>query len=357
MSASEIIRIVLAVGLVVFLVLWRLGFKEWLKDRKKSQRKQEADQKRAAEQKKAKQKAQQQKDEYLRRTSQVLKLNLEGLEQKSVVAGGSTIWYLEGGVANQGSTVLLLHGFAGQKEDWSEMANYLLRAGYYVVAPDLPGFGQNVKNPEGNYQVTAQAKRIRAFAKALDLERVHLAGASLGGSVAAALAYGAPDQVSSLTLIEPFGVRVPYETELDKMLAQGRNPLTIANPAAFDNLLGFLFETVPPMPEALKKHLADEAAKHRDFYLKMWPQIRGGERAHLLDLLLPELKPRLLVIQGAESKVIHPATPDIIQGTVRSAQTCVIAGCGHLPAIEKSEETANRLLEFLSEDHAPTPVA
>ncbi len=352
MSASEIIRLVLAVGLVVFLVLWRSGFREWLKEHKKGQRKQEEEQKRAAEKKQARQKALQVKEEYQRRTSQVLKLNLEGLEQKSVGAGSGAIWYLEGGVGNQGPTVLLLHGFAGQKEDWSEFAKFLLRANCYVIAPDLPGFGQNAKNPEGNYEVTTQTKRIRAFAKALDLERVHLVGSSLGGTVAAALTYGAPDQILSLTLIEPFGVRVPYETELDKMLAKERNPLTIANPAAYDNLLGFLFETPPAMSESLKQHLGDEAAKHREFYLKMWPQIRGGDRAHLLDLLMPEIKKKTLVIQGGKSRVVHPATADIIHGMVRGSQTFVLAECGHLPAVEEPEATARRFIEFLNEDGA-----
>ena len=249
--------------------------------------------------------------------------------------------------------MLLLHGFAGQKEDWNAFAQPLLEKNLHVVAPDLPGFGENVKNPDANYEVTTQAKRIRAFANALELERFHLVGSSLGGTIAAAYVYGAADQVLSLTLIEPFGVRVPYESELDKYLARGVNPLAVANSAAYDNLLGFLFETPPALPEALKQHQAEQAAVHRGFYLKMWPQIRGGERAHLLDLLLPELNKKTLVIQGEKSKVVHPATVQIICNMVRGSRAATIEGCGHLPAVEKPQETARHFLQFLREAPAP----
>ena len=69
----------------------------------------------------------------------------------------------------------------------------------------------------------------------------HLVGHSVGGSIAAAVAYGASQEVASLTLIEPFGVRVPYQSKLDEILAQERNPMVIATPTAYDNLLGFVF--------------------------------------------------------------------------------------------------------------------
>jgi len=350
MTTSEFIRLALAVVLILGFAAWRLGIRSFIKERREKQRKQAALAQRKTQAHQANSRAQQEQEARARRTSQILKLDLQGLAQKSVSAGGLDIWYLEGGITGRGPTALLLHGFASRKEDWNGFAAPLLQAGLHVIAPDLPGFGQNAKAPDLGYEVTSQAKRVRAFAAALQLRRFHLVGSSLGGSIAAALTYGAPDLVASLTLIEPFGVRVPYESQLDQYLQRGVNPLTISTPEAYDNLLGFLFETPPAMSEAVKRHRAEETAAHRDFYLKMWPQIRGGERAHLLDLLLPEIKVKTLAIQGAKSKVTHPATGKIVANMVRGAQAVEIPDCGHLPAVEKPEETARCFLRLVAEE-------
>ena len=181
----------------------------------------------------------------------------------------------------------------------------------------------------------------------MGLERFHLVGHSVGASIAAAIAYAAPKQVSSLTLIEPFGVRVPYESELDKMLAQDRNPMVIATEMAYDNLLGFVYHQPPEMPPALKKLRAEQASANRVFHLKVWKEVREGERAHLLDLLLPVIKITTLIIQGAESKVIHPATAGVIEAMMSDARSAVIEQCGHFAMTERPQETAESILRFL----------
>ena len=76
-------------------------------------------------------------------------------------------------------------------------------------------------------------------------------------------------------------------------------------------------------------------------------EIREGERAHLLDLLLPVIQLKTLVIQGAASQVIHPATPGVIQAMMSDSHLAVIEDCGHFPMVERPQETAEHLLEFL----------
>ena len=162
--------------------------------------------------------------------------------------------------------------------------------------------------------------------------------------------------MASLTLIEPFGLRVPYESELDEMLAHERNPMVIATPMAYDNLLGFVFHQPPQMPPALKKHRAEQAAENRVFYLKMWKEIWEGERAKLLDLLLPEIKTKTLIIQGAQSQVVHPATPGVAEGMMNDARSAVIEDCGHFPMVEQPRATADHILEFFKTIPPPATV-
>ena len=46
-------------------------------------------------------------------------------------------------------TVLLLHGFLGQAEDWQPITEGLAIAGMRCIALDLPGHGQTSFHPSG----------------------------------------------------------------------------------------------------------------------------------------------------------------------------------------------------------------
>ncbi len=61
-----------------------------------------------------------------------------GLVEKSIRVGDHRIMYLEGG---RGETVLLIHGFGADKDNWTRFAGYLTPS-YHVIIPDLPGSGK-----------------------------------------------------------------------------------------------------------------------------------------------------------------------------------------------------------------------
>lgn|GEM_PF-6499225 len=278
-----------------------------------------------------------------------------GIERKLIAVGDHDIWYLEGG-ARTGDAVLLLHGFAGDKEQWLGLMSQLLGQGLRVVAPDLPGCGQNDKDPEASYDIMSQVKHIRAFAHRVGISSAHLVGASMGAVVAAAFAYGVRDVARSLVLIEPFCLRVPRRSELDELLEQGRNPLIIAAPAGYENLMSFL--CARPVSDRFKRQRAERLAADRRVNLKIWQDVCEGERAHLLDLLLPALTLRTLVIVGAKSRVVHAASAEVIRGMMPAVQAVVLEDCGHLPMLENLTETAKHVVRFvLSVGQDPAPVA
>ncbi len=347
MTTSEWVRVVIIVICVLVLLARRYDLMGKLQEKQKKKEEQQAKLKRREERKEQRQQAHERQAAKKAQTAEILKRGLGRLQQKSLqVAAGLKIWYLEGGARPDARPVLMLHGFAGDKENWGEVGKLLIAEGSHLVIPDLPGFGQSDKHPDKPYDVTTQTKRIRAFIQRAGLKDFHLVGHSVGGTIAAAIAYSTPQEVASLTLIEPFGLRVPYESELDKMLAQERNPMVIATPMAYDNLLGFVFHQPPQMPPALKKHRAEQAAENRGFYLKMWKEIWEGERANLLDLLLPVIKIKTLIVQGAQSQVVHSATPGMVEGMMSDVRSAVIEDCGHFPMVEQPQATADRLIEF-----------
>ena len=72
-------------------------------------------------------------------------------------------------------------------------------------------------------------------------------------------------------------------------------------------------------------------------------------QVRFLDLLLPVIKLKTLILQGAQSKVIHPATPGVVEAMMSDVQAAVIENCGHFPMIEQPQTTAQHMLEFFKE--------
>ncbi len=267
------------------------------------------------------------------------------LEERVVPIGKGQISYL-GGTKPGASTVLLLHGFAADKEIWLDLFPLLEQAGYQVVAPDLPGFGSNFPDPDGQYDAASLAKQIRTFARQAGLVSFHLVGHSVSAIVAASYAYAFPTEVATLTMIEPLGITTPADSDLDRQLKNHRNPLLIAKPEAYDQLLAYVTVTPPTMPAARKRRRAETLVNDRPCHQLVWSKLLEGDRRNLLDLLLPELKKRTLGIFGAKSKVVHQQTAKMLELRMPDARTAILPDCGHWPMVEKPKEVAELLVSF-----------
>src|SRR5690606_39235182 len=134
------------------------------------------------------------------------------------------------------------------RDNWLRFARRF-STDYRVVALDLPGFGESSK-PDASYDVASQVERLRAFVQALQLERPHLIGNSMGGHIAALYAARYPTEVRSLALLDNAGVTSPRQSEMFAMLERGEpNPLVVRKAEDFDTLMDFVFVSPPPLPE------------------------------------------------------------------------------------------------------------
>jgi 2-succinyl-6-hydroxy-2,4-cyclohexadiene-1-carboxylate synthase len=98
-------------------------------------------------------------------------------------------------------TLVLLHGFAGTRHTWEQVAAHMGRQdtgqqGYLPLALDLPGHGEaaDIESP-----ITFQGAVEHVLAACPD--RFALAGYSLGGRIALRVALAAPERVSRLVLV------------------------------------------------------------------------------------------------------------------------------------------------------------
>ncbi|MFE2583785.1 alpha/beta fold hydrolase [Streptomyces sp. NPDC059378] len=103
----------------------------------------------------------------------------------------------------RGEPLLLLHGIGHHRQAWDPVVD-ILATERDVIAVDLPGFGASPALPDGlAYDLPTTSAVFGAFCEALELDRPHVAGNSLGGLLA--LDLGREKVVRSVTALSPAG--------------------------------------------------------------------------------------------------------------------------------------------------------
>ncbi|MFG2948195.1 alpha/beta fold hydrolase [Streptomyces adustus] len=103
----------------------------------------------------------------------------------------------------RGEPLLLLHGIGHHRQAWDPVVD-ILATERDVIAVDLPGFGASPGLPDGlTYDLPTTSAVFGAFCEALELDRPHVAGNSLGGLLA--LDLGREKLVRSVTALSPAG--------------------------------------------------------------------------------------------------------------------------------------------------------
>lgn len=101
--------------------------------------------------------------------------------------------------------ILALHGWLDNANSFDLIAPYLSQD-FYLIAIDLPGHGYSSHLPQGSYyHLIDGIYTIIQVMDALDYERIHLLGHSLGGCLASLVAGVAPNRVVSAAFIDALG--------------------------------------------------------------------------------------------------------------------------------------------------------
>lgn len=271
-----------------------------------------------------------------------------GFKQHSIRVGGLHMEYLQGGEGGRDDALVLLHGFGADKDHWTRVGKYLSKH-FWVIAPDLPGFGESSADPDIDYTISAQVERLKAFTAALGIKTFHLGGSSMGGNIAGAYASRFPDAIKSLLLIAPGGVSACAPSELDRLLEAGKpNPLVAKSPAGYDHLLNFVFYKKPFLPGAIKKHFMHTAIERQALNGRIFEQVHDNTGdSPPLEALVDGLFVPTLIVWGKNDRLLHVSGAEILKNVMPQARTAILDQVGHLPMIEKPKETAALYLGLL----------
>ncbi|HJR93533.1 MAG TPA: alpha/beta hydrolase [Acidimicrobiia bacterium] len=107
--------------------------------------------------------------------------------------------YVHRGGADQGDTVVLVHGAGGDHTTWRFQTRWLAARGFRVLAPDLPGHGATAGSAVAT--IEEGARWLADLIAAEGMPPVTLAGNSMGALMAIETGATRPDLVDALVLV------------------------------------------------------------------------------------------------------------------------------------------------------------
>jgi len=247
--------------------------------------------------------------------------------------------YLEGG---RGEPLVLVHGFGGNKDNFTRVARWLTPH-YRVIVPDLVGFGESSHPLDASYAYAAQAERLHAFVRALALENAHFGGNSMGGAVVLSYAAQYRSEVASLWLLDAAGIPEAPVSELRKIIeTTGRNPLLVATEDDFAHLLTFAMSDPPYIPRMVVNVMAQERIRNQAIERRAFEQIATDSVTRQVH----GLPTPTLIVWGDEDRLLHVGTAEMLHTLLPRSQVIVMPHVGHMPMVERPEQSAQDYLRF-----------
>jgi pimeloyl-ACP methyl ester carboxylesterase len=118
---------------------------------------------------------------------------------RAATVDGATIHSTSTGQGTK--TVIFVHGWTCDETSWSEQVPVLAQK-YRVITIDLPGHGQSDLPKDGKFSMDLFAKAVEAVRAEANVERVILAGHSMGGPVVYRYAQLYPEHTAALILVD-----------------------------------------------------------------------------------------------------------------------------------------------------------
>jgi pimeloyl-ACP methyl ester carboxylesterase len=169
----------------------------------------------------------------------------------------------------------------------------------------------------------------------------------MGGNISGRYAIRFPDKVLSLGLFNTAGVvHCPEKSEMDRRLERGENPLLVETPEDFDATIEFTFVKPPWFPGPVKKIMASEWIRNRSFNEKVFGEIMGEGSS--LEPDLAKIEARTLILWGDTDRLLHVSCTEVLEAGLKESTTVIMKDCGHVPMMERPEETARHYMEFLA---------
>ena len=238
-----------------------------------------------------------------------------------------------GAGGGQGKPFLILHGWGSKSERWEKVGELLSEKGFFVVVPDLPGFGKS-QEPATAWNLDNYVEWLHEFSeKVLELNKsFYLFGHSFGGSIAIKFSIKYNQRVEKLFLAsaafyrrKTLGKKVSYKV------------------AKIVKIFSFL-----PYYDLARKAVYKFVLRKSDY-----PYVSGVMKdtyinviSENLSLHFPFLKVFTIIIWGDKDELTPLKDARFVHEKLHRSTLCIIPNVGHnLDRHDRPELLAQKILE------------
>jgi pimeloyl-ACP methyl ester carboxylesterase len=228
------------------------------------------------------------------------------------------------------TTYVALHYWAGSGREF-ELLTPLLPPGGRLLAPSLPGFGDQAA-PEGfDYSVASYADWVAQYIADNKLEDYHLIGHSMSGKISLALAARRPAGLRGLLLLSPSPPTPEPISDEDRAASLKAYGQPAEAEKTFTNI------TSIPLAEEWHKQVVADNLRTTKAAWDAW--LLHGSREDI-SALMPQIEVpcRLLVGENDRAVPLEAQRQQTLPLLPAGSAMVVVPGAGHLLPLEAPEE-------------------
>jgi len=245
---------------------------------------------------------------------------------------------------SSGDVIVLSHGLGGSHAVWYQQVAFLSQR-YRVITWDQRGFGRSTRSTGVIGPVPAVRDMMRVL-DALEADRAHVIGQSMGGWSALGFAIDHPDRVISLVLADStagiFTPRIRQTlTDYTKAIA--------ASPPPHELPLGF--------HPAIGTQLLGEDLAQAFLYTQLGSLTEPPSPAEIMPFLMttdhtdgaPSISIPTLFVVGEHDPIFAPRLIESAASVIPTSEVAIIENTGHSPYFERPDRWNDIVTAFLSQ--------
>jgi 2-hydroxymuconate-semialdehyde hydrolase len=265
--------------------------------------------------------------------------------------------YVNASGEDQKEAILFLHGSGPGVTAWSnwQLALPGLEGQFHCISPDLAGFGatDHPKDPPSGMRAWMRlwVDQCVALLDALNLEKAHLVGNSMGGAIALHLLMDAPDRFHRVVHMGPIGTPHKITPALDRLWGFYDDPSV----QTFKNFIRWFVYDDTFLADRLDTiaQTRFEAAMNPDVERSFRAMFPAPRQTAIDELIVSEMSLRrmdhpTLLVHGRDDHIVPMETSLYLLKHLPQAQLHIFGQCSHWTQIEYAKSFNQLLTQFFS---------
>jgi 3-oxoadipate enol-lactonase/4-carboxymuconolactone decarboxylase len=234
--------------------------------------------------------------------------------------------------------IMMLHSLGTNASVWESQAA-ALSSSFRIIRPDMRGHGLTTCTP-GPYSMAQLAADVAGVMDALGVAKAHVAGISIGGMIAQALAAADPARVASLLLVDTAMAIPPADSWTARAATVRAEGIGVIADAVMARWVtpGFM---AAPEAAGLRAMLERTPAEG---YAAAAEAIAAAD----LTASTSALSVPALVVVGDQDLATPVTSADALHRAIAGSSLVIIEGGAHIPTVEKPAEVTSALQNFLT---------